>query len=101
MQEIRAELYGGLDDTEDVVSAEAGAAHEVIRIDPDPQVETTPEVSHDVTHKDAKHHHPSVLIPILTVLVKVSTAFAPLQSSAGGLLEVVKVVEVRHSAIYI
>jgi len=36
-----------------------------------------------------------VLIPILKVVVQASAAFTPLQSAAGGLLGVMKIVEVR------
>ena len=43
----------------------------------------------------SKAPKPSVLIPILRVVVQASAAFTPLQSAAGGLLGVMEIVEVR------
>ena len=40
---------------------------------------------------------PSVLIPVLQVVVQASSAFTPLQSAAGGLLKVIEIVEVCFS----
>ena len=40
----------------------------------------------------------SVLVPIMQIVVELSSAFPPLQFAASGLLVVLKTVEVRHHA---
>ena len=44
----------------------------------------------------AKAPSPSVLSPLLRFVVQASPAFPPLQSAAGGLLNVIDVIEVRR-----
>ena len=41
-----------------------------------------------------KKSHPSVLLPILQLVEQASPAFPPLQSTAGGLLNVIELIEV-------
>src|SRR5882762_4171065 len=59
------------------------------------EAEKTPEVAYDTAH-EAEVTRPSVLVPILKIMVQASAIFTPLQSAAGGLLKVIDVVEVRH-----
>jgi hypothetical protein len=62
------------------------------------QVEST---SGAVADKTAEDSRPSVLIPILKVLVDASTAFTPLNSAASGLLKVAESFEVRHCSFLV
>ena len=43
-----------------------------------------------------KAPRPSVLSPVLRFVVQASLAFPLLQSAAGGLLNVIELIEVRH-----
>ena len=92
-QETQAGIHEGLENRENIVRAEAGTAPRVMGIVSHAGAGATSEAVHELAHMDTKD---TVLIPILKVLVDVSTAFTPLQSAAGGLLKVVQVVEVRH-----
>jgi len=64
------------------------------------QVEATSEAVDELADK-AEDSRPSVLIPILKVLVDASTAFTPLHSAASGLLKVVDIFEVRHCSFLV
>ena len=81
------------DNVENIVHGEAGTVPQVV--DTVADAEATPEVVRKLADTKAEDSRPSVLIPILNVLVEASTAFTPLQSAAGGLLKVVQVFEVR------
>ena len=70
---------------------EAGATHEAVHTDTDPET----KARHELAHKEAEDVPPSALIPTLKVLMEASAAFTPLQSAADVLLNVVQVVEVR------
>ena len=43
-----------------------------------------------------KSSRPSVLLPVLRLIEQASPAFPPLQSAAGGLLNVIELIEVWH-----
>jgi len=60
------------------------------------KTDAMPEAVDELADKKAEDSRPSVLVPILKVLVDASTAFTPLHSAAGGLLNVVEIFEVRH-----
>src|SRR5258708_1791558 len=92
-QETQTGMHEGLQHRKKIVHAEAGTTSRVMDIMSDAEAEATSEAVHELAHMDAKD---TVLIPILKVLVEVSTTFTPLQSAAGGLLRVVQVIEVRH-----
>src|SRR5258705_2800021 len=59
------------------------------------QVDATSEAVDELADR-TEDSRPSVLIPILKVLVDASTAFTPLHSAASSLLKVVEIFEVRH-----
>ena len=65
------------------------------------QVESMSEGIDELADKTAEDSRPSVLIPILKVLVDASTAFTPLNSAASGLLKVVEIFEVRHCSFLV
>src|SRR5258705_670418 len=92
-QETQTGIHEGLENRENIVRAKAGAAPRAVGVVSDAGAGAASEAVHELAHMDAKD---AVLIPILKVLVEVSTAFTPLQSAAGGLLKVVQVVEVCH-----
>ena len=83
------------DNVENIVHGEAGIVPQFVDTVADAEAEATPEVVRKLADTKAEDSRPSVLIPILNVLVEASTAFTPLQSAAGGLLKVVQVFEVR------
>src|SRR5258705_3624950 len=92
-QEMQTGIHEVLENRENIFRAEARAAPRVMGVVSDAGAGAASESVQELVHMDTKD---AVLIPILKVLVDVSTAFTPLQSAAGGLLKVVQVVEVRH-----
>ena len=83
-------------DMGNIVHAGTGTRHRAVDPVAGTPPEAMPEAVDELADKKVKGSRPSVLVPILKVLVDASTAFTPLHSAVNSLLKVVEIFEVRH-----